>query len=191
MDVKEFFEHPEDYSGNPLNFILHRIGNSPVFSDVELSLLKLNEQDITGCTRKLLKAQVGLKEIAGFLKSFRDELSEKGWSWGDSGVNTELLEALKKLHKNCLYQLHKDDDRPTHVPYGMFTEIENVIANAEKAMGDKEPAKSEYEYEMFFQSDSKDIVKMDGWIAISTDSIRYPERIKKYIQSGLLRKIEK
>lgn len=47
-----------------------------------------------------------------------------------------------------------------------------------------------YEYEIFFQSQSDDIVKIDGWIPIATERIRYPEKIEKYIKNGLLRRIK-
>jgi hypothetical protein len=47
-----------------------------------------------------------------------------------------------------------------------------------------------YEYEMFFQSQDDEPVKIDGWIAIATDRIRNPERIDKYIKNGLLRRIK-
>lgn len=47
----------------------------------------------------------------------------------------------------------------------------------------------DYEYEMFFKSDPTDFVKIDGWYPIATERIRNPERIEKYIQNGLLRKV--
>jgi hypothetical protein len=46
------------------------------------------------------------------------------------GEEIELYrEALILLHKNCLYQIHVDDIRPTHVPYHLFKKIEDVINN--------------------------------------------------------------
>ena len=46
-----------------------------------------------------------------------------------------------------------------------------------------------FEYEMFFKSEPNDFCKIDGWYPIATDRIRNPERIEKYIENGLLRKI--
>ena len=46
-----------------------------------------------------------------------------------------------------------------------------------------------YEYEMFFKSEESDTIKIDGWIPITTERIKYPEKIEEYITNGLLRKI--
>ncbi len=47
-----------------------------------------------------------------------------------------------------------------------------------------------YEYEMFFSSNPNDMIKIDGWIPIETDKIGEDDKIKEYIEIGLLRKIE-
>lgn len=49
----------------------------------------------------------------------------------------------------------------------------------------------DFEYEMFFKSEPDDFCKIDGWYPIATDRIKKPERIEKYIENGLLRKIRK
>ncbi len=49
----------------------------------------------------------------------------------------------------------------------------------------------DYEYEMFFQSEGNDIIKIDGWYPIETARIHEPENIEKYIKNGILRKIKK
>ncbi len=47
----------------------------------------------------------------------------------------------------------------------------------------------DFEYEMFFKSEPDDFCKIDGWYPIATDRIKNQEKIEKYIESGLLRKI--
>lgn len=47
----------------------------------------------------------------------------------------------------------------------------------------------EYEYELFFKSEPHDSTKIDGWYPIATDRIKHPHLIEKYIESGLLRRI--
>ncbi|MDH7444179.1 hypothetical protein [Aquimarina sp. 2201CG14-23] len=48
-----------------------------------------------------------------------------------------------------------------------------------------------YEYEMFFSSNPNDMIKIDGWIPIDTKKIEKINKIKEYIEIGLLRKIER
>ena len=43
--------------------------------------------------------------------------------------NNELQDMLRELHSKCLYQIHKNDDRVTHVEYGMFQKVEDVLNN--------------------------------------------------------------
>lgn len=38
-----------------------------------------------------------------------------------------LREALMLLHTNCLYRIHPDDDRVTHVPHHIFNIVESVL----------------------------------------------------------------
>lgn len=46
-----------------------------------------------------------------------------------------------------------------------------------------------YEYEMFFSSNPNDMIKIDGWIPIDTKKIEKADKIKEYIEIGLLRRI--
>jgi len=48
----------------------------------------------------------------------------------------------------------------------------------------------DYEYEMFFKSEPHDIIKVDGWLPISTDRIINFNKINEYIENGLLRRIK-
>ncbi|AXT55911.1 hypothetical protein J8L88_21005 [Aquimarina sp. MMG015] len=48
-----------------------------------------------------------------------------------------------------------------------------------------------YEYEMFFSSNPNDMIKIDGWLPIDTKKIEKADKIREYIEIGLLRRIEK
>lgn len=48
-----------------------------------------------------------------------------------------------------------------------------------------------FEYEMFFESNKDDSIKIDGWYPIANERIRNPENIDEYIEKGWLRKISK
>jgi len=46
-------------------------------------------------------------------------------------IKNELLVLLKKVHQHALYKISEEDDRPTHLPYEMFDEVENMIKACE------------------------------------------------------------
>lgn len=46
-----------------------------------------------------------------------------------------------------------------------------------------------YEYEIYFDSEPGESIQIQGWYPIETDRIIHKDRIPKYIESGLLRKI--
>lgn len=58
-----------------------------------------------------------------------------------------------------------------------------------KEFGKPEP-QPKYEFEMFFKSETTDVVKIDGWYPIATDRIKHPDRIEEYIDKGLIRRIK-
>lgn len=63
-------------------------------------------------------------------------------------------------------------------------ELSNFISDTQEVQ-----AIPNYEYEMLFESNETDFIKIDGWFPISTSSINHPEKIDYYIEIGLLRKI--
>ena len=68
--------------------------------------------------------------------------------------------------------------------------ITNKVNNTPGSYG-VNPGIDSYEYEMFFSSNPNDMIKIDGWLPIDTDKIAKADKIKEYIEIGLLRKIEK
>lgn len=46
---------------------------------------------------------------------------------------TKAIELLKKLHNRTFYQVHENDDRPTHAPRELFTEIEEFLSPVKPA----------------------------------------------------------
>lgn len=48
-----------------------------------------------------------------------------------------------------------------------------------------------FEYEMFFESNKYDSIKIDGWYPIANERIRNIDKIDEYIEKGWLRKIIK
>jgi len=68
--------------------------------------------------------------------------------------------------------------------------ITNKVKNSPESYGVSNDSDM-YEYEMFFSSNPNDMIKIDGWIPIDTGKIKKADKIKEYIEIGLLRKIEK
>lgn len=47
-------------------------------------------------------------------------------------MKQEMLDIIKKIHSKSLYQVDPGDHRITHLPFGMFTEVEDLIEKASK-----------------------------------------------------------
>lgn len=82
------------------------------------------------------------------------------------------LEWLKRTPEDRIRELQKAGAL-------IAAEIDRLIAKKEE---------EQYEYEVFFESKPEDIMKIDGWVPISVDAIKYPEKINEYIKRGILRK---
>lgn len=67
-------------------------------------------------------------------------------------------------------------------------QVDKVIAERKKGQSDLFQPSTEYEYEIFIESEESDHIKMDGWFPITKSSIKHPDRIERYIASGLLRR---
>lgn len=48
-----------------------------------------------------------------------------------------------------------------------------------------------YEYEMLFKSEPDDAIKIDGWVPITVERLKHPEKVEEYLAKGILRKIQK
>lgn len=66
---------------------------------------------------------------------------------------------------------------------------EFVLDKYDIAPKEQEQKESSYEYEAFFESRSSEPIPLHGWFPVATSRIKEPEKIKHYIEMGLLRKI--
>lgn len=94
----------------------------------------------------------------------------------------ELLKEQRRICEDTADYLEYPDQK-------FFTTGKMLGANHPDLELITNPTLPDYEYELFFKSEPTDFCKIDGWYPIATDRIRHPERIGKYIQNGLLRRI--
>lgn len=92
MNTDKFFENPEEFKNNPVNFIAHRMFNVPTYTDLLLAVIKLEQGDVEGCKDKIEGALLQLSALRDFIVKFGKEYQE---------------EIISSKPQTNFYELHK------------------------------------------------------------------------------------
>lgn len=115
----------------------------------------------------------------------------------NDGEEEAVLEVVNALNNSgCKFYLDDKDAVEVMILKQDKENLKNMLKELKESLRllsleDSEAEKIDYEYEMYFDSKPGELIQIQGWVPIDTNSIIKKEQIPHYLEIGLLRKIEK